>query len=195
MSERHARAREALRAAEARAREGRESQVGSPGEVEETPDEQVNAALRFVLRSTQNRPQTEAEIVRKLRQREYADETIDQTLSAAKQQGLIDDGAFAAAWVEDRGRQRGFGPVRLREELARRGVGEVDIDTALRQLDDRDDHRTAVELARARARQLPGNLSREALVRRLGGYLMRRGHPPGLAERAAREIAESAHGG
>lgn len=195
MSERHARAREALRAAEARAREGRGSQVGSPGEVEETPDEQVNAALRFVLRSTQNRPQTEAEIVRKLRQREYADETIDQTLSAAKQRGLIDDGAFAAAWVEDRGRQRGFGPVRLREELARRGVGEVDIDTALRQLDDRDDHRTAVELARARARQLPGNLSREALVRRLGGYLMRRGHPPGLAERAAREIAESAHEG
>lgn len=195
MSERHARAREALRAAEARAREGRGSQVGSPGEVEETPDEQVNAALRFVLRSTQNRPQTEAEIVRKLRQREYADETIDQTLSAAKQQGLIDDGAFAAAWVEDRGRQRGFGPVRLREELARRGVGEVDIDTALRQLDDRDDHRTAVELARARARQLPGNLSREALVRRLGGYLMRRGHPPGLAERAAREIAGSAHEG
>lgn len=152
-------------------------------------DQAVTSALRFVLRSTQNRPQTEAEIASKLRGRDYGDDTIDRTLAEARRQGAVDDAAFAAAWVEDRGRQRGFGAARLRDELARRGVTEADIDAALRHLDDRDDHTTAVELARARARQLPANLSRDATIRRLGGYLVRRGHPPGLAERAAREIA------
>lgn len=151
--------------------------------------EEFASALRFVLRSAQNRPQTEAELASKLRGRGYGDDTIDRALAEARRQGVVDDSAFAAAWVEDRGRRRGFGAARLRDELARRGVPEADIDAAMRQLDDRDDHTTAVELARTRARQLPTNLTGEAIVRRLGSYLMRRGHPPGLAERAAREVA------
>lgn len=157
-------------------------------------DQAVASALRFVLRSTQNRPQTEAEVASKLRGRDYGDDTIERALAEARRQGVVDDSAFAAAWVEDRGRQRGFGAVRLREELGRRGVTPADIDAALRRLDDRDDHTTAVELARTRAQQLPANLTPEAMVRRLGSYLMRRGHPPGLAERAAREVAGASEG-
>lgn len=195
MNEQHARAREALRVAEAQARGVTGSRAGAGGQAPPAPDEHVNAALRFVLDSTQRRPQTEAEIARKLRQRDYDDATIQQALTAAKHQGMIDDAAFAAAWVEDRGRQRGFGAVRLREELAGRGVGAVDIDAALHRLDDRDDHRTAVELARARVGQLPDGLSRDALVRRLGRYLLRRGHAPDVAERAAREVADGAEEG
>lgn len=147
------------------------------------------AALRFVLRSTQNRPQTEAEVAVKLRQRDYAEDTVSAALVEARRQGMVDDAAFAAAWVEDRGRQRGYGVARLRTELARRGVVDADIDAALTLLSDRDDHTAAVGLARTRLRQLPAGLSTEALVRRLGGYLMRRGHSPGLSERAAREVA------
>lgn len=155
-------------------------------------DQAVASALWFVLRSTQNRPQTEAELASKLRGRDYGDGTIGRALAEARRQGAVDDSALAAAWVEDRGRRRGFGVTRLRDELARRGVSEADIDAALRQLADRDDHTTAVELARTRARQLPANLTREASVRRLGNYLVRRGHPPGLAERAAREVVGAA---
>lgn len=151
--------------------------------------EAVADAVRFVQRSTRHRPQTEAEIAAKLAQRDYGQDTIDAALAEARRQGMVDDAAFAAAWVEDRGRTRGFGAARLRTELARRGVVDADIDAALARLADRDDHSTAVELARARLRQLPTGLSAEAVVRRVGGYLLRRGHPPGLAERAAREVA------
>lgn len=192
MSDRHARAREALRAAEARAQAGAHRRVEPPGHAvqdEHTPSGQITAALRFVLRSTQNRPQTEAEIAGKLRQRDYPEDTVEHTLAAARQQGIVDDAAFAAAWVDDRGIRRGLGELRLRDELAARGVGAADIDAALSRLDDRDEHHTARELARTRARQLPASLGPAARVRRLGNYLMRRGHPPGLAERVAREIA------
>lgn len=155
-------------------------------------DEALAEAVRFVLRSTRKRPQTEAEVAAKLRRRGNGEDVIERTLAEARRHGLVDDAAFAVAWVEDRGRHRGFGAARLREELARRGVCDADIDAALRRLDDRDDHTTAVELARQRAARLPGNLSQDARVRRVGGYLVRRGHPPGLAERAAREALGAA---
>lgn len=149
----------------------------------------VTAAVQFVLRSTEKRPQTEAEVADKLRRRGYGEQVVDAALAEARRVGAVDDAAFATAWVEDRGRNRGFGQARLRTELQRRGVEDAQIDAAVRQLDDRDDHSTAVTLARRRARQLPDHLDQAALLRRLGGYLTRRGYPPGLAERAAREVA------
>jgi regulatory protein len=154
------------------------------------PDDAVAAAVRFVVRSTRTHPQTEAEVAAKLRRGGHDETVIDRALAEARRQGLVDDAAFAAAWVEDRGRNRGFGTARLRDELDRRGVCEADIDAALHRLADRDDHTAAVELARRRAAQLPGTLSVDAKLRRLGGYLVRRGHAPGLAERAAREVLD-----
>ncbi|PSO50364.1 MAG: RecX family transcriptional regulator [Actinobacteria bacterium QS_5_72_10] len=193
MSNRHARAREALRAAEARTRE--DDSVAEAREAAQNGDEAVGQALRVLRRSTQHRPRTEAEVAGKLRQRGYGEPIIEQALAAARQQGIVDDAAFATAWVQDRGLKRGFGARRLRDELAGRGVGEADIETALERLDGRDEQHTAWELARTRARQLPADLSYDALVRRLGSYLMRRGHAPSVAEHAAREVARTAEQG
>lgn len=196
MDDRQAQAREALRAAEAHARASSARRAETHGDDgRKGHEDAVREALRFVLRSTQHRPQTEAELAGKLRQRDYSQETVEQTLAAARQQGIVDDAAFAAAWVDDRGIRRGFGPVRLRQELGRRGVAEADIDAALDRLDGRDEHRVALDLARSHARQLAANVGRDAMVRRVGTYLVRRGHPPGLAERVAHDIADETDGG
>ena len=149
----------------------------------------VSEALAFILRSTAARPQTEAEIVGRLRSREVPREIADAAVEKAKALGAIDDAAFARAWVEDRGGRRGYGIARLREELRRRLISEEIIDAALDQLDHRDDLTVAMELARERARRFPGSLSREAAARRLHGYLTRRGYPNALAERVAITVA------
>ncbi len=149
----------------------------------------VSEALAFILRSTAARPQTEAEIVGRLRSREVPCEIADAAVEKAKALGAIDDAAFARAWVEDRGGRRGYGIARLREELRRRLISEEIIDAALDQLDHRDDLSVAMELARERARRFPGSLSREAATRRLHGYLTRRGYPNALAERVAITVA------
>ncbi len=196
---RRAAAEAALRAAEA-ATQGRppdadHQEPGEPQESRKAPpadaaaggDDPVAKALAFVLRSTRQRPQSEAEVAKKLRDREWGADVIDAALARARDLGAVDDGALARAWVEDRGRRRGFGAARLREELRRRGISDADVDAALASLADRDDHSVAVDLARRRHRQLPGGLDTTTVVRRLAGYLVRRGHPRGLAERAARE--------
>ncbi|HVL99888.1 MAG TPA: regulatory protein RecX [Egibacteraceae bacterium] len=148
-------------------------------------DKAVAEALSFVLRSTANRPQTEAELITKLERQELAGDVIDAALARARQVGAVDDVAFAAAWVEDRGRQRGYGQARLRRELRRREVPDGIVDAALARLDDRDDLAVATDLALRRAQQLPGSLQPEAVARRLVGFLARRGYSEGLARRAA----------
>lgn len=148
-------------------------------------EEAVGKALQFVLRSTANRPQTEAELSTKLRGRAFDDAVVEAALARARRIGAVDDAAFAAAWVEDRGRQRGYGLARLRQELRRRQVPDGVVDAALAGLEERDELAVATDLARRRAQQLPASLQPDVVARRLVGFLARRGYPEGLARRAA----------
>jgi regulatory protein len=151
--------------------------------------EAVTSALRFVLRSTKARPQTEAELRSKLRRREHPEEVIDAAIERAAAVGAVDDVAFAKAWVNDRGVGRGYTALRVREELRRREVPEPVIDAALGALESRDDLAVATELARHRAQRLPATLTPEAVARRLLGFLGRRGYPEALARRVAIEVS------
>ena len=146
-------------------------------------------AYAYVLRSTAQHPRAEAEVRDRLRAREVEDEVVDHVVARARRRGVLNDAAFARAWVEDRGRVRGWGVARLRRELTRRGLAAAVVDDALALLDDRDDFAVASELARHRFRQLPATLEPEAAARRLVSYLVRRGHPPGLAQRVAFQVS------
>lgn len=125
----------------------------------------------------------------KLAAREYADSVIDRALERAIALGAVDDVAFAAAWVGDRGLVRGYSASRLRRELRGRQVPDPLIDDALAQLDGRDDLAVATELARARAQKLPVSLTPEAVARRLLGFLARRGYSEGLSRRVAVDVS------
>ena len=149
----------------------------------------VAEAMAFVLRSTKARPQTEAELRAKLRGRAHADHVVDAAIERAKGMGAIDDVAFAKAWVNDRGVQRGFSATRIRGELQRRGVAEPVIDAAVDVLATRDDAAVATELARKRAQQMPATLTPEVVARRLVGFLGRRGYSEGLAVRVAAQVS------
>ena len=146
-------------------------------------------AFAFVLRSTEHRPQTEAELRAKLAARGARDEVAEAALGRARGAGAVDDAAFARAWVEDRGRGRGYGTARLREELRRRLVPEPLIADALATLEARDALAVATDLARDRLHRLPPSLQPEAIARRLSGYLERRGYAPALAQRVAIEVS------
>jgi regulatory protein len=151
--------------------------------------EAVASALRFVLRSTRARPQTEAELRAKLRSRDHPDDVIDAAIDRATELGAIDDAAFARAWVNDRGVGRGYSALRVREELRRRSVPEGVIDEAMGVLETRDDLSVATELARSRAQRMPAALEPEAVARRLLGFLARRGYPEGLSRRVAIQVS------
>ena len=106
----------------------------------------------------------------------HAPEAIEAAVARLRSLGLLDDLAFARAYIAARA-ARGRGPVRLRYDLNMLGVPRDLADTALSELmagveDPLDQPRA---LAAKRAKQLTG-LSREAKHRRLIAFLGRRGH-------------------
>lgn len=149
----------------------------------------VAAAVAFLLRSTQARPQTEAELRDKLRDRQVPTAVAECALDRARQLGAVDDAAFARAWVADRGVKRGYANARLRDELRRRRVADALIETSLAAIEERDEYETAAQLASKRAASMPSTLEPPAVARRLQGYLVRRGYSPAIAQRVAIDLS------
>lgn len=73
------------------------------------------------------RPRTEQELRRRLREKEFPEEVVEECLAGLEGIGLVDDSAFATVFVRDRVRFKPRGRRRLAQELRAKGV---DMDTA-----------------------------------------------------------------
>lgn len=111
-------------------------------------------------------------------------------LSRFEEVGLIDDAAFAAAWVESRHAGRGLARRALAQELRTRGVAGQLVEEAVAQLDQDEESATARVLVERKLRSTAG-LKRQARMRRLVGVLARRGYSEGLAFRVVREVLDA----
>ncbi len=112
------------------------------------------------------------ELERKLRQRGYQPDDVDETLDRLRAEGLIDDRRTAHEFVRGRLARAPEGRHRLRAELARRRVADDVIDETLDRLTDDDDRDLARRAAQRwqRVRSRPGrsaDLERAALARHL----------------------------
>lgn len=146
--------------------------------------EQVARAI--CLRLLAGQPRTRAELVAALAKRNVPAEAAEAVLDRFGEVGLIDDAAFALAWVETRQRGRGLGRSALAGELRKKGVDREIVQEALQAVDAGDDLEAARRLI---AKKLPGTrgLPPDTRARRLVGMLARRGHPSGVAYRVVRE--------
>ena len=117
------------------------------------------------------------------------EETVDAILDRLTDAGLIDDAAFAKAWVESRHYARGLSRRSLSAELRRRGVDGDDITEAVEALDPEQEIETARQLV---ARKIAASRGQPAEVRarRVAGMLARKGYAAGLAFRLIREALE-----
>lgn len=99
--------------------------------------------------------------------------------------GIVDDAAFARAWVTSRHAGRGLARRVLADELRRRGVVGETAQEALDEVDDATEAATARALVDRKLRTVRGEP--EAVFRRLVGMLARKGYPAGVAVRAVKE--------
>ena len=87
----------------------------------------LSAALRFL----EARPRSSAEVRRRLLTQGYRAELVEGCMERLLDLGLIDDAAFAQAWVESRDRARPRGERALRTELRRKGIDRQVVDDVL----------------------------------------------------------------
>jgi regulatory protein len=130
----------------------------------------------------ERQPRTRAELERALASRGVPADAATAVLDRFVEVGLIDDEAFATAWVSSRHASRGLGRRALSAELRRRGVADDLASDAVAELSDDDEESAARALVRRRLRAMTG-LTRETKVRRLTGLLARKGFGGGLARR------------
>jgi regulatory protein len=163
---------------------------GSPGEAfsrEPSAPEQSESerAREICLRQLAVRPRTRAELAKVLARKEISDEVIAEVLDRYDEVGIIDDAAFARAWVTSRHQGRGLARRALANELRQRGVDAEVAGEALETLDDDEEASTARALVDRKLRTARGEP--EAVFRRLVGMLARKGYPAGVAIRAVKD--------
>ncbi|WP_324606678.1 recombination regulator RecX [Kitasatospora azatica] len=156
----------------------------------EPPADPATRARDICLRLLTGTPRTRKQLADALRKREIPDEVAEEVLSRFEEVGLIDDAAFAAAWVESRHAGRGLARRALAQELRTRGVDGTLVEEAVAQLDPDEEAATARTLVDRKLRATTG-LERQARLRRLVGMLARRGYPEGLAFRVVREALDA----
>ena len=131
------------------------------------------------------RPHFCLELATKLARRGFPAEEIETVMAGLTDQGLLDDYRYALELARGALRRKGFGPVRVRAELERRGVAaEISVSVAHEVFPDAE---TELEQARAVAGrwQRSGSQSRTGL----GRHLQRKGY----SQRVILQILEAEH--
>ncbi|TXK42743.1 recombination regulator RecX [Nonomuraea sp. C10] len=153
------------------------------------PADPEAVARAICLRLLTMAPRTRAQLAEAMRKREVPDEVAESVLDRFTELGLINDEAFAEAWVDSRHHGRGLAKRALANELRHRGVDQETVKDAVERLDPDQEEETARRLVE---RKLPSTRSLDSKVRtrRLAGMLARKGYPPGLSFRVIREALE-----
>ncbi len=129
-----------------------------------------DAAVRFLG----PRPRSIMEIRRHLRTKRFDDGAIDQAIDKLREQGYVDDEAFARYWVEQRDTHRPRGERAIVSELMQKGVSREVIDVALGGREPDADVKRARELIRRPLARWSA-LSDVDRKRKIQQYLVQRG--------------------
>lgn len=137
-------------------------------------------AKTICLRLLTGQARSRADLADALRRKGIPDEVAERVLDRFVEVGLIDDVAFAQAFVAGKHRDRGLGRAALRTELRRKGIDGATADGALSAVDSEAERRRAAELV---AKRLDSAMfaGPPAARRRLLGLLARRGYSASLA--------------
>lgn len=133
--------------------------------------DQEEAAFHRAVRLISRRPRSEQELKANFNRHKVPGEIQETVLSRLREVELVDDGQFAAFWVENRRQFRPRAARALRAELKLKGVLSEVIDTVLV---DFDEEEAAYQAAQKGSRRWRAS-TWEVFRQRLGAYLARRG--------------------
>lgn len=152
--------------------------------------EKTHRAYAVALSFIGYQPRTSAEVRRKLRQRGYEDDAIQTTVERLERNQFLDDTTYAASFVRSRFDGSGYGPMRLRADLMKKGVPSLIIDKTLADFEEEADLESkAQHLAERRWQTLQRETDLKKRKKKLLEYLVRRGFNYGLAREVVDELA------
>jgi regulatory protein len=162
-----------------------------PGSPEDELGDPESVARNLCLRALTGAPRTRQQLADMLAKKGVPEHAAETVLDRFTEVGLIDDAAYARAWVSSRQAGRGLARRALSAELRAKGVDAEVAAEAVEAVDD-DDEREAARRLVARKVGAMRRLDRVTASRRLVGMLARKGYNGGLAAAVVREALDTA---
>lgn len=151
------------------------------------PADPETVARTILLGKLTGQARSRHELADALAAKDVPDEVAIRVLDRFEEVGLVDDAAFATAWVESRQRTRGLARRALAQELRRKGVDDEVVRDAVDDIDDEQERATARSLVEGKLRSTR-TLDPQTRFRRLVSMLARKGYGPGVAISVTREV-------
>jgi regulatory protein len=151
------------------------------------PEDPESVARQILLRRLTEQPRSRSELASALARKHVPDDVAQRLLDRFEEVGLVDDAAFAQAWVDSRHRGRGLGRRALSHELRRKGIDDDVARDAVASVDEAAERDTARRLVEQRADSL-AKLEPVHAQRRLLGMLARKGYGAGVATEVVRDV-------
>ena len=152
--------------------------------------QETYAAKSSALAGLSHRAQTAHEVRQSLLKKGFTEAVAEDTVADLERLGLVDDEAYARAFVRGRFAGRGYGPARLRQDLMRKGVERATIDAALDELEEAEDlGAEAHEQAEKKWRALASEADLRKRKKKTMDYLVRRGFGFDIAREAVDALA------
>jgi len=159
------------------------------GHPEDPPGDPESVARSICLKLLTMSPKTRAQLAIALAARGIPDDAAEAVLDRYVEVGLIDDVAFAQAWVTTRQAGRGLATRALAQELHRKGIDKHVAGAALALLAPDAEEAAARRLVQRKLRSM-SSLAPTVATRRLLGMLARKGYPSEVSLRVIREALE-----
>jgi regulatory protein len=152
----------------------------------------MGAALRFL----ESRARSASEVRRRLVTHGYRPDLVEGCIERLTELGMLDDAAFAQAWVESRDRARPRGERALRTELRLKGIDRALVDEVIQERSDRAvdeqgvaaDEDAARRLLERNARALDRISDPRAKRQRAYALLARNGFDPEVAANLTKSL-------
>lgn len=148
-------------------------------------------ARKILLDQLTGQARSRAELATKLARKNVPEAVAERLLTRFEEVGLVDDAAFARAWVESRQPGKGLARRALAQELRRKGIDDDVARGALDEIDPGAEEEAARTLVRRKLRSLR-QVDRAVATRRLTGMLARKGYGGDVVWRVVREELDAA---
>jgi regulatory protein len=143
------------------------------------------SALQYALDLLKLRDRTEAEIKKKLKEKEYPTEEIGVAIDWLKTKRFLDDERFVQNFIKSRAQNPKNGKRKILFKLSGLGLGKDLVDQYANQFDEGEEMEKAKALAEKWLRRHPGD---EKAYQKIGQHLAGKGYEIDTIKQVLREI-------
>lgn len=150
--------------------------------------EEKKKAIDYSMKLLGFRSRSVKELENRLGKAGFSQDTLIMTIDYLKEQGYLNDAAFANMWIDERLRLKSLGRNRLRQELIEKGIDKKIIDEQLSNYSDENELEHALSCARKKyekARNLDPKKSRQRIYQ----FLLYKGFDSAVAAEVVGKIS------